>query len=59
MNISISQKKPKLLELIRETFGGSAGHRKQLDTHYYTSNSFTNAVKLIQYLDCFQSIGNK
>lgn len=59
MNISISQKKPKLLELIKEAFGGSIGYRKLQDGYYYTSNSFTNAVKLIQYLDRFQLIGNK
>ena len=59
INISISQKKSKLLQLIKEAVGGSIGYRKQHDTYYYTSNSFTNAVKLIQYLDRFQLIGNK
>ena len=59
MNISISQKKPKLLELIKEAFGGTIGYRKQQDGYYYTSNCFTNAAKLIQYLDRFQLIGNK
>jgi hypothetical protein len=59
MNISISQKKAKLLELMKEAFGGCIGYRKPHDTYYYTSNSFTNAVKLIQYLDRFQLMGNK
>jgi LAGLIDADG endonuclease len=57
--INICQKKPKLLELIKQAFGGSLGHRKSQDTYYYTSNSFTNAVKLMQYLDRFQLMGNK
>jgi LAGLIDADG endonuclease len=57
--INICQKKPKLLELIKQAFGGSLGYRKSQDTYYYTSNSFTNAVKLIQYLDRFQLMGNK
>ena len=59
INISISQKKSKLLQLIKEAVGGSIGYRKRHDTYYYTSNSFTNAVKLIQYLDHFQLMSNK
>ena len=58
MNISISQKKTKVARVNPGNLG-STGHRKPLDTYYYTSNSFTNAVKLIQYLDRFQLIGNK
>jgi hypothetical protein len=57
--LNIYQKAPDLLKLIKEFFGGSVGHRKDQDTYYYNSNSFTNAAKLIRYLDKYQLMGNK
>jgi LAGLIDADG endonuclease len=57
--ISISQKSSTLLNLIQRFFGGCVGYRKDQDTYYYTSSSFTNAAKLICYLDNYQLIGNK
>ena len=57
MSIQISQKKPHLLTLIQNTFGGTVGYRETQDTYYYISNSFTNAAKFIQYLDKYQLVG--
>nr|AOC61560.1 putative LAGLIDADG homing endonuclease [Gloeotilopsis planctonica] len=57
--VSISQKKSNLLNLIQSFIGGCVGYRKSQDTYYYTSSSFTNAVKLISYLDKYQLMGNK
>lgn len=59
MHLSISQKKPDLLKLIQKYFGGNFGYRKTQETYYYTSNSFTNAAKFIQYLDKYQFVGDK
>lgn len=57
--LNIYQKTSNLLGLIQEFLGGSVGYRKDQDTYYYTSNSLTNAAKLIRYLDKFQVMGNK
>ena len=59
MFIEISQKKPNLLKLLQNTFGGNVGYRKDQDTYYYISNSFTNAAKFIKYLDKYQLLSNK
>nr|YP_025806.1 putative site-specific DNA endonuclease [Tupiella akineta]AAQ18765.1 putative site-specific DNA endonuclease [Tupiella akineta] len=57
--VAISQKAERLLTLIKAHFGGCVRHRKAHATYYYISNSFTNAVKFINYLDKFQLMGNK
>lgn len=51
--IQIDQKEPGLLNEIKHILRGYVGYRKNLNTYYYTSVSFYNAVKWISYLDQF------
>lgn len=57
--VQIDQKSSGLLTLIQACFGGSVGYRKSQDTYYYSSVSFVNAVKFINYLDQFQLMGSQ
>jgi LAGLIDADG endonuclease len=57
--VSITQKKPYLLKLLIDAFGGSLNYRQSQDTYSFISNSFTNAAKLINYLDTYQLMSNK
>jgi LAGLIDADG endonuclease len=51
--LHIYQKSDYILKLIQSTFGGYVGITPQ-NTYYYSSVNFTNAVKLIDYLDHYQ-----
>lgn len=58
--VQIDQKTDFLLNQIKKTFGGYVGCRKQKNgshSYYYSSVSFSNAVKFINYLDRYQVMG--
>ena len=55
--IQISQKTDYLLRLIKDTFGGVIYYYEPQDFYFYTSSSFGNAMKFIEYLDRYQVIG--
>jgi hypothetical protein len=45
------------LKLIQNEFGGSVSYRKFQDTYYYSSGSFINAKKFIDYLESHKVLG--
>lgn len=47
----IDQKDSILLEQFKQYFGGYLGYRKKLDTYYYSSTSYKNMYKIINYFD--------
>lgn len=49
--LRIDQKGALLLKKIQEELGGSIGYRHKQDTYYYSSVSYKNAVRWINYLD--------
>jgi hypothetical protein len=57
--LQIDQKSDSLLSLriIQRCLGGSIGYRASQDTYYYSTVSFGNAAKLIQYCDHTHLIG--
>jgi hypothetical protein len=55
--IQIDQKTDTLLKLIQNEFGGSVSYRKFQDTYYYSSGSFINAKKFIDYLESHKVLG--
>lgn len=57
--MQISLKTNLLLTAIQNDFGGYIGFRKPHNTYYYSSESFVNAEKCIQYLDSYQVMGSK
>jgi hypothetical protein len=59
LECKVDQKYKTLLEPIQEAIGGYIGHRKRLDTYYYSTVSFRSASKLLHYLDQYQLIGLK
>ena len=59
LECKVDQKYRVLLEPIQEALGGYIGHRKPLDTYYYSTVSFRSASKLLHYLDQYQLIGPK
>lgn len=59
LECKVDQKYKVLLQPIQEAIGGYIGHRKPLDTYYYTTVSFRSASKLLHYLDQYQLIGPK
>jgi len=59
LECKVDQKYKTLLEPIQEAIGGYIGHRKRLDTYYYSTVSFRSASKLLHYLDQYQLIGPK
>ena len=59
LECKVDQKYKTLLEPIQEAIGGYIGHRKPLDTYYYSTVSFRSASKLLHYLDQYQLIGPK
>lgn len=59
LTIQISLKTNQVLATIQKDFGGYIGFRKPHNTYYYSSGSFVNAEKLVQYLDNFQVMGAK
>ena len=59
LTMQISLKKNQLLTAIQNDFGGYIGFRKPHNTYYYSSGSFVNAERFIQYLDNYQVMGSK
>lgn len=59
LTMQISLKTELLLTDIKQNFGGYIGFRKSHNTYYYSSGSFVNAAKFIQYLDYYQVMGAK
>jgi hypothetical protein len=59
MGIIISQKSDMLLELIKDSFGGTTYFEKTNKAFKYSSVNFANAAKFLVYLDKYQLIGNK
>lgn len=59
LNFQVDQKNKYLLELIKNEFGGSIGHRKKVDCYYYGSVSFGSAFRVIQYFSKYHLLGTK
>jgi LAGLIDADG endonuclease len=57
--IQIDQKDESILRSLYLQFGGYLGYRKSQDTFYYSSVSFSNAAKLINYIDRAHLVGIK
>lgn len=57
--LQIDQKSDSLLRVIQSSLGGSIGYRASQDTYYYSTVSFANAAKLIEYCDHTHLIGSK
>jgi hypothetical protein len=59
--LQIDQKSDSLLSLriIQRCLGGSIGYRASQDTYYYSTVSFSNAARLIEYCDHTHLIGSK
>lgn len=57
--IQVDQKTRHLLDLIKETFGGSIGFRSSQNTFYYSSVSFEGAFSVVKYFDRFPLMGSK
>jgi hypothetical protein len=55
--VQIDQKDDFLLKQIQHTFSGYIGYREPWESCYYSSHSFLNAIKLINYLDNYQVMG--
>ena len=56
--IQIDQNSDTILKEIQSVFGGYIGYRNSQNTYYYSSVSFSNAVRFIQYLDQYQVMGS-
>jgi LAGLIDADG endonuclease/LAGLIDADG-like domain len=59
LSMQISLKTSLLLIAIQNDFGGYIGFRKPHNTYYYSSGSFVNAGKFIEYLNVYQVMGAK
>jgi len=59
LGFQVDQKTSYLLELIKEYLGGSIGYRKKQDTYYYSSVSFKNAQKVVNYFDKYNLLSSK
>ena len=56
--IQIDQNSDTILKEIQSVFGGYIGYRNSQNTYYYSSVGFSNAARLIQYLDKYQVMGS-
>ena len=45
--VQIDQESRRLLDLIKDKFGGNIGYKKSQDSYYYSSTSFSSAKKFI------------
>ena len=59
LEFKIKQKKNKILEIIKQTFGGHIYYLKSEELFYYNSISFKSAKSVISYFDNFQLISSK
>lgn len=57
--LQIDQAERRLLDQMKQCFGGYVGYRANQEGYYYSSVSFHNAVALIHYLDVYQVHGHK
>lgn len=57
--VQIDQESRRLLDLIKDKFGGNIGYRKSQDSYYYSSTSFSSAKKFIWYLDRYHLLSSK
>jgi hypothetical protein len=57
--LQIDQKSDSLLRVIQSSLGGYIGYRASQDTYYYSTVSFSNAARLIEYCDHTHLIGSK
>jgi len=53
LQLKIDQKSDEFLMQIRQYFGGYLGHRASQNSYYYSSTSFRNMRKVLEYLDRF------
>jgi hypothetical protein len=59
LNFQIDQKTSKLLNLIKQNFGGNIGYREKQDTYYYGSTSFEVGKNFITYFDSYHLLSSK
>ena len=59
LNFQIDQKTSKLLNLIKQNFGGNIGYHEKQDTYYYESTSFEVGKNFIKYFDCYHLLSSK
>jgi hypothetical protein len=59
LNFQIDQKTSKLLNLIKQNFGGNIGYREKQDTYYYGSTSFEVGKNFIKYFDSYHLLSSK
>ena len=57
--VQMDQESRRLLDLIKDKFGGNIGYRKSKDSYYYSSTSFSSAKKFIWYLDRYHLLSSK
>lgn len=57
--VQIDQESRRLLDLIKDKFGGNIGYKKSQDSYYYSSTSFSSAKKFIWYLDRYHLLSSK
>nr|WKF48435.1 LAGLIDADG endonuclease [Synchytrium endobioticum] len=59
LSLQIDAKFRFVLDMIRHDFSGRIGHRKKLNTYYYSSVSFGGAYKLISYFRVYHLLSSK
>nr|YP_009424207.1 putative laglidadg homing endonuclease [Ulva flexuosa]AQS79872.1 putative laglidadg homing endonuclease [Ulva flexuosa]ATP01431.1 hypothetical protein [Ulva flexuosa]QIQ22917.1 small subunit ribosomal RNA [Ulva meridionalis] len=59
LTVQISLKTEYILREIQNKFGGYVGFRQAHNTYYYSSGSFINAKKFIDYFTIYQVMGSK
>lgn len=57
--VQIDQESRRLLDLIKDKFGGNIVYSKSQDSYYYSSTSFSSAKKFIWYLDRYHLLSSK
>lgn len=57
--VQIDQESRRLLDLIKDKFGGNIGYKKSQQSYYYSSTSFSSAKKFIWYLDRYHLLSSK
>lgn len=59
LNFQIDQKTSKLLNLIKQNFGGNIGYREKQNSYYYGSTSFKVGKNFIKYFDSYHLLSSK
>jgi len=57
--LQVDHEEESILKFLQDHLGGYIGYRKSQNTYYYSTVSFVNAAKLIQFLDRAHLVGSK